>query len=395
MKKVIYVDHAATTPIHDEVLQAMVDVMQHTFGNPSSVHDFGRKAKAVLNQSRKTIAAHIGARPQQLIFTSGGTEADNLAVMGTALARVELGRHIVTTQMEHHAVLHACQTLEKHGFEVTYLPVDSAGQVSVEAVRAALREDTILISVMMVNNETGVRQPIEEIGHMLQRTREEDGVEQREGQHALFHTDAVQALGLIPIDMAALPVDLLTLSAHKINGPKGIGALVVRNSQTLSPLSYGGKQERERRAGTENLAGIVGFATAVELATQYRQVKHSHCALLGNVLLAALNEHDLEWKQNGSDVVPHILNVYFPQMKAEAVLTHLDLEGIAASSGSACTAGSLEPSHVIEAMADRQRATHSVRFSFGLSNTQEEMHFIAQQLNDIDQRIQQTSKQQQ
>ncbi|MFD1177035.1 cysteine desulfurase family protein [Paenibacillus puldeungensis] len=374
--KHIYLDHAASTPIHPEVAEAMMTVMKEQFGNASSVHFFGRTAKRLVNGARDLIASKVGCRPDELVFTSGGTESDNLALFGTAAAFKEKGRHIITTSIEHHAVLHSCERLEKDGYEVTYLPVDRYGQVHPEQVREAIRPDTILVSLMYGNNEVGTIQPIAEIGQITK----ERGI--------IFHVDAVQALGSIPISCRELPVDLMSFSSHKINGPQGVGALYVRKELVLEPIQYGGLQERKRRAGTENMAGIAGFAKAVEIMDAEREARNRHEEALREQLLLGLNSaiSAERYHVNGHPTahLPHIINISFPECDTETMLMNLDMEGIAASSGSACTSGSLEPSHVLEAMNLPQHLLRSaIRFSFGLGNTSQEIEQTTQKIGTI------------
>ncbi len=374
----IYLDHAATTPVHEQVVQAMLPYMEQHFGNPSSIHAFGREAKAALNRARKSIAERLGISPQELIFTSGGTEADNLAVLGTALARQDRGKHIITSQVEHHAVLNACERLEALGFEVTYLPVDQYGAVRSADVREAVRPDTILVSLMYGNNEVGTLQPVQDIGEFL---REKDIV---------LHTDAVQALGTVPLDFGRLPVDLASISSHKINGPKGVGALYVSADVPLEPLFYGGAQERTKRPGTENIPGIVGFAEAVRLVHEHLEDRRSVYLTYRQNMLAILKEEGIVYRLNGhpEQCLPHILNLSFEGVQADTLLMNLDLEGVAASSGSACTAGALQPSHVILAMhADEKRAGSAIRFSFGLGNTREQVEEAARKAARIIRRV--------
>ncbi|EOS58278.1 cysteine desulfurase family protein [Paenibacillus barengoltzii] len=378
--KHIYIDHAASTPIHPEVAETMLKVMREQFGNASSVHYYGREAKRLVNGARDTVAKHIGCRPDELVFTGGGTESDNLALFGTAYARKAEGRHIITTSIEHHAVLHSCERLEKDGFEVTYLPVDRYGQVHPEQVREAIRPDTILISVMYGNNEVGTIQPIAEIGEIAR----ERGI--------VFHVDAVQALGALPISCRDLPVDLMSFSSHKINGPQGVGALYVRKDLVLEPMQHGGLQERKRRAGTENMAGIAGFAKAVELAAAERGARVAHDEELIRELLSALEQRITReaFHVNGHPThrLPHIINISFPEVDSETMLMNLDMEGIAASSGSACTSGSLEPSHVLEAMHLPESFLRSaIRFSVGMGNTREEIYEIAEKIGTILERL--------
>jgi len=374
----IYLDHAATTPMHPQVWDAMHPYMTQHFGNPSSVHSFGRQARNALEKAREQIAAFIGADPAQLVFTSGGTEADNLAIIGVAMANQERGKHLITTQVEHHAVLHACAYLEKLGFEVTYLPVDTFGMIRIEDVKAAVRPDTILVTVMYGNNEVGTIQPIAEIGQYV-----------RERQ-IYFHTDAVQAIGSMPINVRELPVDMLSLSAHKINGPKGVGALYLARHVRFHPHLHGGSQERKRRAGTENVAGIVGFAEAVRITAEQLDERREHYLTMRQAMLDVWEQAGITFHVNGHPerFLPHILNVSFPGTDTETMLLNLDLAGIAAASGSACTSGSLELSHVLQAMclADELSAS-AIRFSFGTSNTVEEVTRAAEKTASIVQRL--------
>ncbi|MGG4551789.1 cysteine desulfurase family protein [Paenibacillus humicus] len=374
----IYLDHAASTPIHPEVAEAMISVMQQHFGNASSVHSFGREAKRVVNGARDRLAAALGCKPEELVFTAGGTESDNLALFGTMHAQKSRGKHIVTTAIEHHAVLHSCQQLERDGFEVTYLPVDRTGRVHAEQVAEALRPDTVLVSVMFGNNEVGTLQPIIEIGELIRST----------GRDIVFHVDAVQALGAFPIHCNELPVDLISFSSHKINGPQGVGALYIRKQRMIEPILHGGLQEKKRRAGTENMAGIVGFAKAAEIAVSGLSERREHdlklrSALLSNLERTVGSEH---FRVNGNQefYLPHIVNISFPEMQTETMLMNLDMEGIAVASGSACTSGSLEPSHVLEAMNLPQNLLRSaIRFSFGLGNTSEEIEYTAEKVGTI------------
>jgi cysteine desulfurase len=375
----IYLDHAATSPVHPDVVERMIPFMTEVFGNPSSIHYFGRQSRQAVDEARTVVAKSIGAKESEIIFTSGGTEADNIALIGTAMANRHRGRHIITTMIEHHAVLRACEYLEKQGFEVTYLPVDEKGNVSLADVKAALRDDTILVSIMFANNEVGVLQPIGEIGELLK------------DHQAYFHTDAVQAYGLVPIDVNDYHIDLLSVSSHKINGPKGIGALYVRETVKLSPLFYGGEQERKRRAGTENVAGIVGFAKAVEIVQETMNHKQQEYRSMREAMLSIFAESGISYYVNGNQdhCLPHIVNVAFPGTNVESMLVNLDLAGIAASSGSACTAGSIDPSHVLVAMfgKESERIRSSVRFSFGLGNTKEQIERAASETVKIVKRL--------
>jgi cysteine desulfurase len=361
----IYIDHAATSPLHPSVIRVVTEAMQTTFGNPSSIHSFGRESRHLLDESRQTMASSIGAKPDEIIFTSGGTEADNLAIIGTALHNKDKGMHIITTEIEHHAVLHACEYLEKQGFRVTYLPVDNKGRVSIEDIKAALTDETILVSIMMGNNEVGTMEPIEAIGALLKN------------HQAFFHTDAVQAYGVVPFRVDELGVDLLSVSSHKINGPKGLGFLYVRNSVSFTPLLYGGEQERKRRAGTENVPSIVGFAEAVKIAMDTLESRTEQYNEWKRLFIDTLVKEEVQFEVNGNPQfsLPHILNVSFEGVNIESLLVNLDLAGISASSGSACTAGSIEPSHVLVSLFGKgsERVTSSVRFSFGLGNTTEQI----------------------
>lgn len=366
----IYLDHAATAPVHADVIETMAVVMKEQFGNPSSIHSFGRSARSIVDESRSKVAKSIGAKSEEIIFTSGGTESDNLAILGVAKSYQKNGNHIITTMIEHHAVLHACKSLEKEGFEVTYLPVDEYGQVSIENFKKELREDTILVTIMYGNNEVGAVQPIKEISKLL------------ENHQAKLHTDAVQAFGLIDLDVAELGVDLLSVSAHKINGPKGIGFLYVKQNTILTPLSFGGEQERKRRAGTENVASIAGFAKAVEIAAVERAEKVEQYIEFKKLLLESLKLKGITYSVNGllEKSLPHVLNLSFPGTDVESMLVNLDMEGVAVSSGSACTAGSIDPSHVLVAMfgQESERVRNSIRFSFGLYNTKEQVERSAE-----------------
>ena len=364
----IYVDHAATTPIHPDVVETMLPYMQTHFGNPSSIHAVGRETRSALDQARRLIANQLGVEPGQLVFTSGGTEADNLAIIGVAMANQHKGKHIITSTIEHHAVLNTCKYLEEIGFEVTYLPVNSEGEIELGSLENALRKDTILVSIMYGNNEVGTLQPVREISQLLKE------------RNIYFHSDAVQAFGIERIDLQEIPIDLLALSSHKINGPKGMGLLYLGKKVKMSPLLFGGSQERNRRAGTENTAGIVGFAKAVEIASREMDERRKAYLAYRQRILQILDQEGISYQLNGHQekFLPHILNVSFAEMKADAMLMNLDLEGVAAASGSACSAGSLQPSHVILAMhGEEERAKSAIRFSFGLGNTLEQMEQVA------------------
>lgn len=365
-----YFDHAATTPMHPNVIGVMTEYMKTTFGNPSSIHQYGRQAHEKLEEARQVIAASIHATPNEIIFTSGGTEGDNTAILQTARARQHLGKHLITTQVEHPAVLEAMHHLQEEGFDVTYLPVNTEGELTAQQVQQALREDTILVSVMFANNETGNLYPIKEIGDVL-----------REHQ-AYFHTDAVQAYGKYPIDVTALGIDLLSISAHKINGPKGVGFLYQKQTIVLPPLFHGGEQEAKRRAGTGNLISILGMAEAVKIMREYSfEERQDQYAGFTKYLLAQLDQAAICYHVNGSmNRLSHVVNLSFPGVANDLLLMHLDLAGFAISTGSACTAGTVHPSHVLEAMYGKgdPYISSAIRMSFGLENTQSEVERFSQ-----------------
>lgn len=376
MTKRVYLDHAATTPVHPTVLEVYKEQLEHCFGNPSSIHGFGRDARKVLDDARKRLAASIHAEPSEIIFTSGGTEADNIAIFGTALAMKDQGNHILTTNIEHHAVLNPCKQLEAQGFNVTYLEVNDNGQIDANQVEQALTDQTILVSIMFGNNEVGTLQPIREIGELLKE------------HQAIFHTDAVQAYGLVPIDVEELGVDLLSVSSHKLNGPKGVGFLYQRKGILTTPVIYGGEQERKRRAGTENVPGIIAFSEAVQIALQNMETNIAAYKKYVDIFTDTFEKAGIQYAYNVAPSVerlPHIVNFSFPGMDIESLLVNLDLAGVAVSSGSACTAGSLDPSHVLTAMfgegSDRLR--NSVRFSFGIGLTEKCVQQAAERTADI------------
>lgn len=374
-----YLDHAATSPVHPEVIEKMTEAMTNVYGNPSSIHAAGRYARKVLDEARSILARSIGAKDTEIIFTSGGTEGDNTAIFGVAQALKSKGKHIITTAVEHHAVLHSCEQLEKAGFEVTYLPVDETGRISVESVKEALREDTILVTIMFGNNEVGTIQPIKEIGELLKN------------HQAVFHTDAVQAYGLEKIDVNELYVDLLSVSSHKINGPKGIGFLYQREKTPFTATFYGGSQERKRRAGTENVHAAVGFAKAVEIAQREMETKRQTYLQFRKIFLEVLEQEQISYKVNGHEeyFLKHILNISFPGMDVESFLVNLDMDGVYASSGSACTAGSIDPSHVLVAMYGKgaPELRNSIRFSFGLGLTEADIQQAAERTARIVKRM--------
>lgn len=377
--KRVYLDHAATSPMHPAVIDSMLPVMKEEFGNPSSIHQFGRKTRHYVDEARNIAARSIGAKENEIIFTSGGTEADNLAIIGVARANRSKGNHIITTSIEHHAVLHTCEQLEKEGYQVTYLPVDEHGLVDIQDVAKALTDETILVTIMFGNNEVGTVQPMKEIGELLK------------DHQAYFHTDSVQAFGLYSIDVNELGIDFLSMSSHKINGPKGVGFLFARNGTSFSPLTYGGEQERKRRAGTENVAGIVGLKTAIELSVEQGAKKAVQYLEFKRVMKEIWEREELPFEMNGTveQSLPHVMNVYFPGTNVESLLVNLDLSGVAVSSGSACTAGSIDPSHVLVAMfgKDSDRIASSIRFSFGLGITKEDIVYAAEETAKVVKRL--------
>lgn len=375
----IYLDHAATTPVHPEVLKVMYDYEKENLGNPSSTHGFGREAKLILNKSRRYIANSIQAAEQEIIFTSGGTEANNLAIIGTALENEHNGNHIITTLQEHHAILGVMEYLQKKGFQVTYLPVNKNGQINVYDLERSLTDNTTLVSIMMANNETGIKQPIKEIGEILQH------------HQAYFHTDAVQAFSLTDIDVTDLKVDLLTTSAHKLNGPKGIGFLYKKKEVPMHQLQYGGYQEFVKRPGTENLTGIIGYQKAIEIAKENQQSNRGKYEHFKQIFIETLTNEEIEFSINGDreKSIPTIVNLSFPNTSTDVLLTSFDLEGVAAASGSACTSGTLEPSHVLKAMYNfrDERINNSVRFSFGKANNDENVVEAAKKIANVVRRL--------
>jgi cysteine desulfurase len=361
----IYLDHAATTPLRREALEAMLPYLTEHWGNPSSIYASGRRARQGLDEARETVARLVGAKPREIVFTSGGTEADNLALSGFAWAASARGRHIVTSAIEHKAVIQACALLERHGFEITYLPVDANGLVDPDAVAAAITEHTVLVSVMAANNEVGTIEPIAEIGNVCRSRR------------VCFHVDAVQIAPFTAIEVDAWQADLVSLSAHKLHGPKGVGALFVRQGTPLVPLIQGGSQERQRRAGTENVAGAVGFATAFELAADpvAQAAESEREASLRDELLAGLTAiRGVQRTGHPSRRLPNSASVAIEGIQGGDLVAACDLEGVEVSTGSACTTGSVEPSHVLLALGiDEERAAGSLRLSLGRETTGEDV----------------------
>lgn len=370
----IYLDNAATTAVSPAVLEAMLPWFTEHYGNPSSIHGTGRDARKAVEAARRQTAAAIGAQAQEIYFTAGGSESDNWAIKGAAFARRDRGDHIITTAIEHHAVLHTCQWLETQGFTVTYLPVDSEGRVSPADVEKAITDRTILISVMTANNEIGTIEPIAEIGALAH------------SRGILFHTDAVQAVGAIPLDVNALNVDLLSMSAHKFHGPKGVGALYVRRGVRLTPLIHGGAQERGVRAGTENLPAIVGMGKAIELAIAALDANAARMTRLRDRLMDGLLSRVPGLRINGprEGRLPNNCSISAQYIEGESLLLRLDLAGVAASSGSACTSGSLDPSHVLLAIGLPHEAAHgSLRLTLGCDTTDADIDYVLETLPPI------------
>jgi cysteine desulfurase len=378
MEKRVYLDNAATTPTHPEVLEAMIPYFTQNFGNPSSVYEIAQVNKNAIDEARGQVAKLINADTSEIFFTSGATEADNWAIKGIAESYKNKGNHIITTKVEHHAVLHTCQYLEKNGYEVTYLPVDEYGMINLDDLRNAIKETTILVTVMFANNEIGTVQPIKEIGQI---TREKGIV---------FHTDAVQAIGQIPVDVQDCNIDMLSLTGHKLNGPKGIGALYVKKGIRLKAYIHGGAQERRRRAGTENVPGIVGLGKAVEIAYANMEEKTKKMLMLRKRLIEGIKEKVPYCKLNGHpiDRLPNNVNYSFRFIEGESLLIMLDMKGVSGSSGSACTSGSLDPSHVLLGIGLPHEIAHgSLRMTLGIDNTEEDVDYLLEVLPEIVQRL--------
>ena len=382
MKTNIYFDNAATTKVREEVFNEMRPFLESQYGNPSSIYTIARESKISMEKAREQVAKALGAEPMEIYFTGSGTEADNWAIKSIAESKKPKGNHIITTNIEHHAVLHTCEYLEKNGYEVTYLPVNEEGLVTAEQVKDAIKDETILISIMFANNEIGTIMPIKEIGKIAK----EKGI--------LLHTDAVQAVGHVPIDVNALNIDLLTLSAHKLYGPKGVGALYARKGIVLRPFIHGGAQERGRRAGTENVAGIVGLGKAIELMGEEMEEEMTRLTALRNRAIDGLTSKIPYCRLNGDrdSRLPGNLNLSFEFIEGESMLLLLDMKGIAASSGSACTSGSLDPSHVLLAIGlPHEKAHGSLRISLGRYNTKEEIEYLIETLPPIVERLREMS----
>ncbi|MCD2477099.1 cysteine desulfurase family protein [Mammaliicoccus lentus] len=370
----VYADYAATTPVKPIVTEKITEILSEHYGNPSSIHSIGRDGRKYLDQARRDIASVLGSQPNEIIFTSGATEANNTAIKGVARKKENQGKHIITSSIEHHSVLHVFEELEREGFEVTYLDVHPNGVVDLEHLKESIRPDTTLISIMLVNNEVGTVQPLYEIAEII------------EGQEITFHVDTVQAIGHMPIDFNEMPMDMLSITAHKFGGPKGIGALLVKKDIQFNTFIQGGEQELKRRAGTENVPYICGMATAIIEANENMDYQNVHLMNLKQNLIVGLQQNAIPFELNGSmtDTTGHITNLYFPFIEVETMLTLLDMSNIYVSSGSACTAGSTLPSHVLQAMfGNEDRTKKSVRFSFGLETTEEEINYIVSAIMKI------------
>ncbi len=382
MEQRIYLDHAATTYTKPEVLEEMLPYFTEKYGNPSSVHSFGRESRKALDLARDRVAKAINGDSNDIYFTGSGTESDNWAIKGVALANKKKGNHIITSSIEHHAVMHTCNQLEREGFIVTYLPVDKYGLVDAELVREAITDKTILITIMTANNEIGTIQPIKEIGTIAREKK------------VLFHTDAVQAIGSIPIDVKEMNVDLLSLSAHKFYGPKGVGALYMRKGVKAQQMIHGGAQERNRRGGTENLPAIVGMGKAIELAVTDMPARSERIQSLRDRLIEGIIPSVANTRLNGHPTkrLPGNVNFSFEFIEGEALLLSLDLKGIAGSSGSACTSGSLDPSHVLLGIGLSHEIAHgSLRLTLGDQNTEEEVDYVLEVLPQVVQRLREMS----
>jgi cysteine desulfurase len=379
-RDIVYLDHAGTTAMDPHVLEAMLPYFSLSYGNPSSLHAVGQEARYALDEARDRVAAVLNCRSREVVFTGSGTEADNAAVFGVATALQETGNHIITSSVEHHAVLHTCQNLETLGFDVTYLPVDSYGMVQPESVYRAMTDKTTLVTVMYANNEIGTINPISEISQAVRR---------RAGELArtvAFHTDAVQAAGYLDLDVIRLGVDLLSLSGHKIHGPKGTGVLFIKRGTPILPLILGGGQERERRSGTENIPGIVGLSVALQAADGQRHETSARCSALRDRIIDHVANNIAESRLNGhpTERLPNNANFSFQGIEGEPILLGLDMAGIAASSGSACSSGSLEPSHVLLALGQSaELARGSLRLTLGKNNTEREIDYLLQKLTAL------------
>tara|TARA_B100000686_G_scaffold54603_1_gene58871 strand:- start:16894 stop:18090 length:1197 start_codon:yes stop_codon:yes gene_type:complete len=386
--KPIYLDHAATTPLESQVFEVMKPHFSDNYGNPSSIYTLAQLAREAVDVARDQVSDVLNCKPTEIVFTSGGTESDNAAVKGTAIALKNVGNHVITTSIEHHAVLHSCQQLEQMGFNVTYLPVDEFGRVSITDIENALTSETILVSIIMVNNEIGTIQQISDISKLIKRKAS------LYNTTILFHTDAVQAVGYLDLDVQRLGVDLLSLSAHKFYGPKGVGCLYIKRGTPFEPQLAGGGQERERRSGTLNVPGIVGLGSAIELAEERREQAVRHCSNLRDKLIKGLLKDVPGTKLNGHSIerVANNVNVSFEGVDGEPILLGLDFAGILGSSGSACSSASLEPSHVLLAIGlNAQEARGSLRLTLGLHNTEQEVQKTLDVLSDLVKKLREMS----
>ena len=384
MGNVIYLDHAGTTGVSEEVLKLMLPYFSEKFGNASSVHTVGQEAKFALDNAREMVASCLNSRVGDVIFTSGGTESDNAALIGAAMALKETGNHIITSAVEHHAVLHACQYLENMGFQITYLPVDDAGKIDLSQLSKAITGQTVLVSLMYANNEIGTINPIAEISELVKKRASEFQ------RTIVMHCDAVQAAGFLPLDTKALGVDMLSLSGHKFYGPKGTGILYLRRGTPFLPILFGGSQERERRPGTENVAGAVGLSEALNIADSSRVQTSNHCMLLRNTLIKEITEKIPGSVLNGSleNRLANNVNFSFEGVQGESILLGLDMAEISASSGSACSSGSLEPSHVLLALGQSSElARGSLRMTLGKFNTESEIEYVLEVLPKLVQEL--------
>ncbi len=382
--KLVYMDHAATTPMREEVLQRMIPFMKENYGNPSSIYTLAQQARNAVDESRRTIAKLIGCRSSEITFTSGGTESDNAAIKGAALAMRHLGNHIITTSIEHHAVLHTCMQMEQFGFEVTYLPVDREGKVNISDVENAITDKTILVSIMAANNEIGTVQPITEITNMVKDSASSMGTS------ILVHTDAVQAMGHIPVNVKDWPVDMLSMSAHKFYGPRGVGALYIKRGTPFEPLLMGGGQERQRRSGTENVPAIVGMELALSLAIMEQEEQGKKLSRFRDEIIEGLSKNIEGILINGhrKDRLPNNVSVSFLGVEGEPILLGLDFSGICASSGSACSSASIEPSHVLLAIGrTAEQAQGTLRITLGRDNTQENVDYLLEVLPKLVERL--------
>ena len=378
--KEIYLDNAATTPIRDEVLNEMIPYFTHNYGNPSSLYEIAQVARNAVDMSREQIAKILNCKPSEIVFTSGGTESDNMAIIGVGRALSDKGNHLITTEIEHHAVIHSMEAMENQGFNVDYVGVDRQGIINLDELSSKINSETILVSIMFVNNEIGTIQNLQEISNLVNDKAR--GLDKK----IFLHTDAVQAAGKLDLDVEALGVDIMSLSAHKFGGPKGVGCLYVKKGTPISPIIFGGGQERQRRSGTENVPGIVGFSKAFSMAESERGIFNSHCEKLKQKFMTEIQNigHEVIISSSKNHSVSNVVNVCFPGFEGEPILIGLDMAGICASSGSACSSASLDPSHVLVAIGIEPKvAVGSVRFSFSLSNTMNDVTYAIERLSSI------------